>query len=140
VAVSTATQLRIVAVAPGPKRRTFLLQLNRPLTKGEAAELNVRAENPDLSSLGESTLSVASEDNSILVTGEMSADKLEAQMPDLEKFLTLIEQQGHELDEFEENKAEQARAEAAEQAREAESEHDKVALARINQRMQNRQR
>jgi hypothetical protein len=140
VAVSTAAQLRIVSVAPGPKRRTFLLQLNRPLTKGEAAELNVRAENPDLSSLGESTLSVASEDNSILVTGEMSADKLEAQMPDLEKFLTLIEQQGHELDEFEENKAEQARAEAAKQAREAESEHDKVALARINQRIQNRQR
>jgi hypothetical protein len=140
VAVSTAAQLRIVSVAPGPKRRTFLLQLNRPLTKGEAAELNVRAENPDLSSLGESTLSVATEDNSILVTGEMSADKLEAQMPDLEKFLTLIEQQGHELDEFEENKAEQARAEAAKQAREAESEHDKVALARINQRIQNRQR
>ena len=118
--MSTAAQLRIVSVAPGPKPWTFLLQLNRPLTKSEAAELNVRAENPDFSGLGESTLSVASEDNSILVTGEMSADKLEAQMPDLEKFLTLIEQRGHELDEFEENKAEQARAEAAEQARESE--------------------
>jgi hypothetical protein len=138
--VSTAAQLRIVSVAPGPKRRTFLLQLSRPLTNGEAAELNVRTENPDFSGLGESTLSVASEDRSILVTGEMSADKLEAQMPDFEKFLTLIETQGRELDEFEEKKAEQARAEAAEQAREAQSEHDKVALARINQRLQNRQR
>ena len=138
--MSTTAQLRIVGVAPGPKRRTFLLQLSRPLTKGEAAELNVRAENPDFSGLGESTLSVASEDNSILLTGEMPADKLEAQMPDFEKFLALIEQQGHHLDEYEANKAEQARAEAAEHAREAESEHDKVALARINQRLQNRQR
>lgn len=138
--MSTAAQLRIVSVAPGPKRGTFLLQLSRPLTKGQAAELNVRAENPDFSGLGESTVSVASEDRSILVTGEMSADKLEAQMPDFEKFLTLIESQGRELDEFEEKKAEQARAEAAEQAREAESEYDKVVLARINQRLQNRQR
>ena len=136
----TAAQLRIVSVAPGPKPRTFLLQLNRPLTKGEAAEVDVRADNPEISGLGESTLGVASEDNSILVTGEMSADQLEAQMPDFEKFLTLIEQQGHELDEFEEEKAKQARAEAAEQAREAESEHDKGPLARINQRLQNRQR
>jgi hypothetical protein len=140
VAVSTAAQLRIVSVAPGPKRRTFLLQLNRPLTKGEAAELDVRGENPEFSGLGESTLSVASEDNSILVTGEMSAGKLEAQMPDLEKLLTLVEQQGHELDELEEEKAEQARAQAAEHARRAESEQDKVALARINQRLQNQQR
>lgn len=138
--MSAAEQLRIVSVAPGPKRRTFVLQLSRPLTKGEAAELDVRAENPDFSGLGESTLSVASDDDSILVTGEMSADKLEAQMPDLEKFLTLIEQQGHELDEFEEKKAEQVRAQAADQARRAESEQDKVALARINQRLQNRQR
>ncbi|MGZ3336142.1 MAG: hypothetical protein ACXVBV_12435 [Isosphaeraceae bacterium] len=83
-------------------------------------------------------MSVASEDKSILVTGEMSADKLEAQLPDLEKFLALIEQQGHELDEFEENKAGQARAKAAKQARQAESEHDKAALVRINQRLQNR--
>lgn len=138
--MSTAAQLRIVSVAPGPKRRTFLLQLSRPLTNGEAAELNVRGENPDFSGLGESTLSVASEDRSIVVTGEMSADKLEAQLPDFEKFLALVEQQGRELDEFEEKKAEQARAAAAEQAREAESEHDKVALARINERLQNRQR
>jgi hypothetical protein len=128
------------SVAPGPKRRTFLLQLSRPLTNGEAAELNVRAENPDFSGLGESTMSVANNDNSILITGEMSADKLEAQMPDLERFLTLIEQQGHELDELEEKRAEQERAQAAEQARRAESEQDKVALARINQRLQNQQR
>lgn len=137
--MSPAAQLRIISVAPGPKRRTFLLQLSRPLTNGEAAELNVRGENPDFSGLGEeSTLSMASGHNSILVTGEMSAEGLEAQLSDLEKFLALIEQQGHELDEFEENKAEQARAKAAEQARKAESEHDKAALARINQRLQNR--
>ena len=138
--MSTAANLTIVSVAPGPKRRTFLLQLSRPLTNGEAAELNVRAENPDFSGLGESTLRVASQDNTILVIGEMSADKLEAQIPDLEQFVALIEQHGHELDEWEEKKAEQARLEAAQQASKTESEHDRIALARINQRLQNRQR
>ncbi len=137
--MSTPAQLRIVSVTLGPRRRTFLLQLSRPLTMGEAADLNVRGKNPDFSGLDEFTLSVASEDNSILVTGQMSADKLEAQLPDLEKLLTVVEQKGHELDELEEEKAEQKRALAAEQARRAESEQDKVALARINQKLQNQQ-
>lgn len=136
--MSTATQVRIISVAPGAKRRTFVLQLSRPLTTGEAAELNLRAENPDFSGLRDSTLSVSEEDSSILVTGEMSADQLEAQLPDFEKFIALVVQEGRQLDEYEAKKAEQSKAEEAERLREKETEGDKVALARINQMLQNR--